>query len=105
VRPATGKTANYVASKPGGELVYGDYVLRMGVGLNQTPGVFLLYTQTEHIDIVLRVPIVYNANTGVIVWKSGPFNDWGSNTIIYLMHIIGFKLLAYIIHKLCFSIL
>jgi hypothetical protein len=84
IRPATGKTATYVASKPGGEIVYGDYVLKMGLGLNQTQrGFFTLYSNGTYTYNSVKGTYSYNANTGVIVWKSGPFNDWGSNTSMY----------------------
>jgi hypothetical protein len=64
--------------------VYGDYVLKMGLGLNTTPkGFFSLYADRTYAYNGVMGTYSYNANTGAIIWKSGPFNDWGSNTCVY----------------------
>lgn len=82
VRPNTGQTTAYsTSSTVGGPLVYGDYVLTLGLGTSPTKkGFFNLSANGNYSYNGVRGKYGYNPDTGIITWKSGTFFNWGENT-------------------------
>jgi hypothetical protein len=82
VRPVTGQTTTFTAPpKAGGPLVYGDYVLTLGLG--NTPakkGFFKLNSNGTYVYNGVKGKYSYHPETGNITWKSGTFFNWGKNT-------------------------
>jgi hypothetical protein len=85
IRPATGNVEPYIPpSGPGGRLAYGDYVLTMGLGLHPAQkGTFTLNSNGTYSYFGVSGNYSYNSTTGVIIWESGTFKDWGKNTTVF----------------------
>lgn len=82
IRPVTGQTTAYTPlSKAGGKLVYGEYVLTLGLGVSPAKkGFFVLNANGTYSYNGVSGKYSYNPETGSIIWKSGTFQNWGKNS-------------------------
>lgn len=86
VRPVSGQTTTFTPpSIAGGPLVYGEYVLTLGLGISPTKkGFFKLSPNGNYSYNGVKGKYTYNPETGNITWKSGTFQNWGKNTSSFI---------------------
>jgi hypothetical protein len=59
-------------------------VLTMGLGLHPAQkGTFILNSNGTYSYFGVSGNYSYNSTTGVIIWESGTFKDWGKNTSVF----------------------